>query len=460
MKVNVKYTPNSRQALFHACGADEVVYGGAKGGGKSCALVIEAAAWGYEHPGADMYIFRESYDDLEANIIKEFKAKIPKELYAYSETKHIATLRNGTTINFRYISNETDAEGYQGRSMDWIGVDELTKHSQRAVQILLSCLRSPKGFRPLFRATCNPGGIGHTWVKERYINPTRKGEATYKDGVTENSIAFIPATVYDNDIIMKNDPAYVRRLENLPDNEKRAYLFGDWDIFEGQYFAEFRREIHVWTPFDIPSWWPRFISLDYGLDCTAALWWAVDGQQRPYIHRELAVSGLTYTQAAKAILEANNGEPYDYVVASPDMWNRQRESGESGFELMIRSGLRSIIKANNARIPGWRALKEYLLPFSDEYGKTRANLAIFSTCSELIRCLPLLQFDKNNPEDVSGKPHDITHLPESLRYGIMSRPQAGMEPVSASPDPFHLNEPVQEGVTGEISDDYIYYGVE
>lgn len=460
MKISVPYEPNPRQALFHSCGADEVVYGGAKGGGKSCALVMEAVVWGYEHPKADMYIFRESYDDLEANIIKEFKAKIPKELYSYSETKHIATLKNGTTITFRYISNESDAEGYQGRSIDWIGIDELTKHTQRAVQVLLSCLRSPKGFKPKFRATCNPGGIGHTWVKERYIDSTRHGEITAVDQITGNTIAFIPATVYDNHIIMQNDPAYVRRLENLPENEKRAYLYGDWDIFEGQYFSEFNREIHVCRAFDVPSWWQRFISLDYGLDCTAALWWAVDGQQRCYVYRELAVSGLTYTQAAKAVIDANAGDNYSYIVASPDIWNRQRESGESGFELLIRSGLRSIVKANNARIPGWRVLKEYLLPFKDEFGETRAKLTICSNCTELIRCLPLLQHDKNNPEDVSDTPHDITHLPESLRYGIMSRPQAGIEPVNTVPDPFLLFEKKDEGVTGEIPDDYIYYGME
>lgn len=459
MNINVNYKPNKRQALFHSCGADEVVYGGAKGGGKSCALVMEAIVWGFEHDGADMYMFRETYDDLEANLIKEFKAKVPKDLYTYSETKRIATLINGTTISFRYISNESDAEGYQGRSIDWIGIDELTKHTQRSVQLLLSCLRSPKGFKPKFRATCNPGGIGHTWVKDRYIDHTRKGEITYADNETGNIIAFIPATVYDNDVIMKNDPAYIRRLENLSENEKKAFLYGDWDIFEGQYFREFKRDIHIWEPFDIPQWWQRFISLDYGLDCTAALWYAVDGQGRPYVYKELAVSGLTYSQAAKVILDKNSNDNYSYVVASPDLWNRQRESGESGFELMVRAGLRSIIKANNSRVPGWRTLKEYLLPFTDEYGKERAKLAIFSNCEELIRCLPLLQFDKKNPEDVSSNPHDITHLPESLRYGIMSRPQSGTTPIIEKPDPFHLQEEESDSVA-DFTSEYIYYGME
>lgn len=460
MNINVEYKPNKRQALFHSCAADEVVYGGARGGGKSCALVMESLAYGLEHPGANMYIFRESYKDLEENIIKEFKDKVPPQLYKYNSSTHVATLTNGATITFTYCSSVDEARGYNGRNIDWLGVDELTFHTEQEIQLLLGCVRSAKGYPALFRATCNPGGIGHTWVKNRYILATKYGVKTWYDKDTQNTIAFIPATVYDNDALMKNDPKYVKRLENMAENDKQAYLYGNWDIFEGQYFGEFKRDIHVWKPFDIPNWWQKFISLDYGLDCTAALWYAVDGQGRPYVYKELAVNGLTYSQAAKSILEKNDTDNYSYVVASPDLWNRQRESGESGFELMIRSGLHSIIRANNSRIPGWRTLKEYLLPFNDEYSKERAKLAIFSNCEELIRCLPLLQFDKKNPEDVSSKPHDITHLPESLRYGIMSRPMSGTMPIFENPDPFHLREEIAEGVTGEISDDYIYFGVD
>ena len=143
--------------MFHESGEDDVLYGGAKGGGKSCALVQECVAWGYEHPGANMYIFRETYDALEQNIIKEFKEKIPPELYKYNEGKHTARLLNQTVINFRYVANEDDATKYQGVSMDWLGIDELTKHTEKTVQILRSCLRSTK-YKPKFRATCNPGG--------------------------------------------------------------------------------------------------------------------------------------------------------------------------------------------------------------------------------------------------------------------------------------------------------------
>ena len=119
---------------------------------------MDAFLYGLQHHGSLIYLFRESYDDLEANLIREWKQKVPKQLYDYAETKHIAKLKNGSEVIFRYISNEQDAEGYQGRSMDYCGCDELTKHTKRSIQILLSCLRSPQGFPPRFRGTCNPGG--------------------------------------------------------------------------------------------------------------------------------------------------------------------------------------------------------------------------------------------------------------------------------------------------------------
>ncbi|MEG1158669.1 MAG: phage terminase large subunit, partial [Christensenellaceae bacterium] len=306
MQIQIDYQPNEKQKRFHACGAQEVVYGGAKGGGKSCALVMECLAYGLENAGAEMYLFRESYDDLEANLIKEWKEKVPKELYKYNESKHVATLANGSAVKFRYISNYADAQRYQGRSMDFIGIDELTKHLEKSVQDLLSCLRSPKGFLPVFKGTCNPGGIGHNWVKERYIYGTQYGQHECTDKITGNTIAFIPAQVYDNDVLMKNDPAYVRRLENLPPDKKKAFLYGDWDIFEGQYFSEFKHDVHVIQPFEIPEYWRRYVSLDYGLDMLACYFIAVDTQGRAVVYKEIYKSGLIVSEAVEYIKAVSN----------------------------------------------------------------------------------------------------------------------------------------------------------
>lgn len=420
MDINVNYIPNKKQDIFHSCDAEEVVYGGAKGGGKSCALVMECLAWGLENAGADMYLFRETFDDLEANLIKEWKEKVPKELYEYNEGKHIATLLNGTTVKFRYISSFKDAERYQGRSMDWIGVDELTKYEERSIQVLLSCLRSAKGFKPRFRATCNPGGIGHTWVKERYIIPTMYGKIEVIDKVTGGKIAFIPATVYDNTILVQNDPRYVKRLENLPETEKQAFLYGNWDIFEGQYFTEYDRAIHVVEPFRIPSHWKRYIAMDYGLDMVAVLWFARDTEGNAYVYKELHESDLIVSDAARRIKQINNGDNYEYIYAPRDLWNRRQETGKSVADIFYENGL-MLTKASVDRVDGWLATKEWLKVTKTkdiETGKAipKSKLKIFINCINLTKNLPQAQRDERNPSDVATEPHEITHILDALRY--------------------------------------------
>lgn len=420
MEINVNYTPNSKQEKFHMCDAEEVVYGGAKGGGKSCGLVMECLAWGLENAGADMYLFRETFDDLEANLIKEWKEKVPRELYDYNEGKHIATLINRTTVKFRYISSFKDAERYQGRSMDWIGVDELTKYEERSIQVLLSCLRSAKGFKPRFRATCNPGGIGHTWVKERYIIPTMYGKQEINDEITGGKIAFIPATVYDNTILVQNDPRYVKRLENLPEAEKQAFLYGNWDIFEGQYFTEYDRAIHVIEPFKIPSHWKRYIAMDYGLDMLAVLWFARDTQGNVYVYKELHESDLIVSDAAKRIKEINNGDNYEYIYAPRDLWNRRQETGKSVADIFYENGL-TLTKTSVERVDGWLATKEWLKVIKVPDAQTGelqeiSKLKIFMNCINLTKNIPQAQRDEKNPSDVATEPHEITHILDALRY--------------------------------------------
>lgn len=439
MDVVISYTPNAKQSIFHSCSAEETVYGGAKGGGKSCALVMEALAYGLENAGAEMYIFRETYDDLEANIIREWKEKVPKELYTYNEGKHFALLINGTTIKFRYIRNYTDAEGYQGRSMDWIGVDELTKHEKRSIQVLLSCLRSPKGFKPRFRGTCNPGGIGHSWVKGDYIEPTEYGARIVIDSITGNRRAFIPAKVFDNDVLMNNDPAYVKRLENLPEDQRKAFLDGNWDIFTGQYFSEFNRNIHVIDPFIIPGHWRRYIALDYGLDMLAAYWIAVDEHQKAYVYKELYQSGLIISDAAKAILDLTNENIYQ-TLAPPDLWNRRQETGKSAAELFNDNGV-WLTKADNNRVQGWYNLKEWLKPYDDEQGIKTARFVITKNCANLIRTLPQLQFDERDPNDVATEPHELTHAPDAIRYFVAGRPIPEIPKVQKKELPWMFRDP-------------------
>jgi hypothetical protein len=381
---------------------------------------MEGLAYALENPGANMYFFRETYDDLEANIIKEWKEKVPRELYSYNESKHQATLINGTSVKFRYIRNFADAEGYQGRSMDWIGVDELTKHLRESIQVLLSCLRSPKGFKPTFRATCNPGGIGHMYVKEDYIEATGYGDHPTTCPITGNKRVFIPAKVWDNDVLMKNDPNYVKRLQNLPEDQRKAFLDGDWDLFSGQYFDEFKRDIHVCDPFPIPDHWHRYFVCDYGLDMFAGLWIARDEQGRAYVYKEVYESGLIISEASKRFLEVNGGDRLKIRYAPPDLQNRQKDTGKSAFDIFYQNGVNFVVSDNN-RISGWSAVKEWLKVYETRHEQTgetykTSNLKIFKNCTNLIRCLPAVQHDEKDPNDVAKEPHELTHITDALRY--------------------------------------------
>ena len=432
--INIQYNPNPKQALFHSNGAQEVVYGGAKGGGKSCALVMETLAYALEYAGAVIYLFRETYDDLEANLIREWKEKVPQELYKYHESKHQATLINGSQVLFRYIRNDEDADGYQGRSMDFIGVDELTKHSEAAIQTLLSCLRSPKGFPPRFRGTCNPGGKGHVWVRKRYINATDKGHKTVVDPISGNEIAYIPARVYDNHILMQNDPAYVRRLENLPPAKRKAFLEGDWDSYEGQAFEEFSYDIHVCQPFLIPPHWKRWRSCDNGYtDPFAWYWLTVSEDGIIYIYREYtreySDDKVTYSDQARNVAKLSTyhdehgrlvPEKFSFTVVGHDAWNTSplREDGKTIVDFYHEGGVTGCVRAITDRRLRKGTWHEHLKPYWDENNQRyTAKVQIFSTCKKLIETLPQQLEDEDDPEKVMETNYD--HQFDGAGYGLI-----------------------------------------
>jgi len=424
-EIVVPYRPNEKQELFHACPAEEAVYGGAKGGGKTCALVMEGLAYALEHPGAEVYFFRETYDELEGNIIKEWKKKVPPELYKYHETKHIASVIGGSTVYFRYIKNKQDAEKYAGRSMDWVGVDELTKHEEESIQILLSCLRSPLGFPPRFRGTCNPGGIGHRWVKNKYILPTAYGKQAAVDPVTGNRIAFIPAKVYDNPVWMENDLAYVRRLENLPPAKRKAYLEGDWDAYEGQAFEEWNPEIHVVTPFVIPDYWYRWRAVDNGYsDPFAWYWFAVDTDGIVYIYREFTRGygdpKLAYSEQARRVVELTADEEIKFTAVGHEAFGTHPLSeGKTIVDHYREGGVVDCIKVNPDRRLRKAVWHEYLKPFWDENRKRMtARVQIFSTCKKLIETLPQQIEDENDPEKVAETNYD--HHYDGAGFGLIA----------------------------------------
>lgn len=214
--------------------------------------------------------------------------------------------------------------------------------------------------------------------------------------------------------LLENDPDYVDRLDNLPEKERKALKYGDWDIFDGQFFSEFRRDVHVIDPFEIPSTWRRFRFRDYGLDMCAVGWVAMDWNMNAYVYKELYEPDLIVSAAAKKINNMTNEDIYcDY--APPDLWNRNRDTGKSTADIFAENG-QFLTKADNNRITGWLAVHEWLKVFEDEQGQLTSKLKIFSNCTNLIRTLPALIHDEKNPNDVATEPHEITHMPDGLRY--------------------------------------------
>ncbi|MDD6309039.1 MAG: terminase family protein [Clostridia bacterium] len=404
-----------KQAEFMQASADEVLYGGAAGGGKSYGQVVDAFLFGLRYKGSRQLLLRSSFPALERSLILTALTILPKAFYVYSSTKHIIKLKNGSVLEFGYLASDADVTIYQSAEYDVIRFDELTHFTAYQYIYMLSRLRGANTFPKQMKSTTNPGSRGHTWVKSRFIDPAPPGEVFGED----TTRVFIPAKIQDNKFLMEKDKDYIKRLRALPENEKKALLYGEWDIFEGQFFGEFDRGRHVVAPSEIPAYHKRFRSMDYGLDMTACHWWAVDGEGNLTVYREFYQSGLTLSEAAKEIVRLSPPEEtIAYTVASPDLWNRRQDTGKSGIEIMAAAGLVGLVRADNRRVAGWRVLREYL---------RQGKICFFSHCLHIIRTLPALLYDKRCPEDAQDSPHEITHAPESIRYGVMSRPPLVVE---------------------------------
>ena len=231
----------------------------------------------------------------------------------------------------------------------------------------------------------------------------------------------------------------------LGERERKALLDGCWDLFEGQYFAEFDREVHVVEPFALPRHWPRYRAIDYGLDMLAGLFVAVDEQGRAWVYREVYQSGLIVSQAAEAIRAASH-EPITATFAPPDLWNRHKDTGRSTAEIFHNSGI-PLRKVSNDRVQGWLELKEWLRPYSDEQGQRAAALRIFTTCRNLIRTLPALAVSEHDPGDAATVPHELTHAPDALRYFTAGRARPA-HLTNQEPLPFFTVAPKKDGLGG------------
>ncbi len=424
-----------KQRDFIRADANEVLFGGAAGGGKSYGQLIDAFLYALKYAGSKQLILRRTYGELERSLIRVSMDLYPREIYTYNDAKHTGRFKNGSIIDFGYCDAEKDVYQYQSAEYDVIRFDELTHFTEDMYLYLISRVRGANDFPKSVKSSTNPGGIGHTWVKARFIDI---GAWETIHNTPTGTRVFIPSKIQDNKFLMDKDPDYLKRLENLSDKDKKALLYGDWDIFDGQYFTEFDRKIHVITPFIVPEWWRVYFTMDYGLDMLAGLWIAVDDHKNAYVIDEIYIPNLKISDAAEAI-KAKGHKAY-ISFAPPDLYNRRQETGKSVVDWFHEAGI-GLVKSNNNRVAGWLAIKEWLKPYEDVDGVTTAPLKIFETCKNLIRTLPALQYDDKNPSDTAKEPHELTHLPDALRGFCVMNPRGSKKPEPPKVYNFEFEKP-------------------
>lgn len=394
-----------------------ICYGGARGGGKSHISRIKMMLLALHYPGIQILLLRRTLKELRENHILQLQ-KLLRNIATYKETTKEFLFPNTSRIVLGYCDAEKDVLQFQGQAYEVIVLEEATMFTEFQFQSLTESNRMSGNmkipFTPRMYFTCNPGGVGHQWVKRLFI------DRDYKETENPEDYKFIPSLVFENKYLMENDPGYIRTLENLPEDRKQAMLYGNWDIFDGQYFPEFNRSIHVIEPFIIPTEWNKYIALDYGLDMFAVVFVAIDTRGNAYVYNEIYKSDLIVSEAIQMLKSIMRDYNYNGIYAPPDLFNRNRDTGKSTAELFYNAGI-DFIKASNDRIQGWLQVKEWLHVYNTRNEQTgepikTCKLKIFNNCKNLIRCIPQLQHDDKEPNDIANEPHEITHIPDALRY--------------------------------------------
>jgi len=418
----VAWKPQPRQELALRAPAFELLFGGAAGGGKSDMLLMDflrqSDRWGKHHRGV---LFRRTYPQLEELLMRA------REIYPllgaeYHKTDKTWVFPSGAQLKFRYLERDDDVHNYQGHQYSWLGFDELTTWPTSFPYLyLMSRVRSPAGVPTAVRCTANPGGPGHAWVKERFIDPAPPEEIFYTPHGT--SAVFIPSRLEDNQVLLQQDPAYEQRLGMLPDHLYRALREGDWSVFAGQVFEEFSETKHVVRPFALDSSWKKFVSMDWGYSKPFSLgWWAVTGDGRMIRYKEWygCEDGerdkglkLTAKEVAKRAWEMSVSEGVIDMVADPAVWNSQGQDNTIA-EIFEQAGFR-MEKGVNDRVSGLQRMHDLMqMEGLDGY----PMMLIFDTCRAFVRTIPLLVYDEKRPEDVDTTLED--HVYDEARYGAMS----------------------------------------
>lgn len=399
-----------------------ICYGGARGGGKSHISRIKMCLLALNYPGIQILLLRRTLKELRENHVMQLQ-KLLMGIAQFKESTKEFIFPNGSRIVLGYCDAEKDVLNYQGQAYEVIVLEEATMFTEFQFQALTESNRMSGNmkddFVPRMYFTCNPGGVGHQWVKRLFIDKDYRGNEKAEDYL------FIPSNVYENKYLMERDPNYVRVLENLPEDRKQAMLYGNWDIYDGQFFPEFDRKVHVIEPFDIPEHWNKYIAMDYGLDMFAVIFVAIDTRGKAYVYNEIHKEDLIASEAVQMLKSYMRKDKFKDIYAPTDLWATDRHTGKSTAEIFQDNGV-SLTQASRQREAGWIAVKEWLKVNKTRHEQTgkmqeTPNLYIFNNCTNLIRCIPQLQHEEKNPNDCATEPHDITHITDALRYFCISR---------------------------------------
>lgn len=441
--------PNEKQKVFLTSEKKYIGFGGARGGGKSWAVRTKAKLLALNYPGIKILIVRRTYPELINNHINILRPEL-LGIAKYNDKDKVFNFANKSTINFAYCDNDKDLDRLQGTEFDVIFLDEATQLSEFQMKTITACMRGTNNFPKRCYFTCNPGGQGHTYIKRIFI------DKKYVDGEDPNDYEFIQSLVTDNTALMRDNPDYIKQLEALPEKQKKAWLYGEWNIFDGQFFEDFiddpkhykdRQYTHVIEPFDIPNGWNIYRSYDFGYNKPfSCAWWAVDYDG--VIYRILELYGCTKEpnvgvkwtpeKQFEEIRRVEQEHPFlrgkkIQGVADPSIWDASR--GISVIETASKYGI-YFVPGDNKRIAGWMQM-HYRFKF-DENGYPM--MYIFNNCKAFIRTIPLLQYSETKPEDLDTSQED--HVADEARYFCMTRPIKPREEAEYRPlqdDPLNLN---------------------
>jgi hypothetical protein len=418
------YEPTDRQRVLHDAGEFEVGYGGAAGGGKTRALTMEGIRACVQNPGIQVRAFRRTFPQVRDSYLRELAGVGYAQALGAEWRESDKELRfpNGSVFKFSYAENVRDATNYQSAQYQLLLLDEATLMDPSVIDYLTMRVRSGNAHVPVLgiRYGTNPGGPGHSWFKTRFVDATAHGAQVVTDEATGRQRRFIPSKAADNPHL---NAEYHDDLARLPEAMRAAFRDGDWDVFAGQVFTEWRHDRHVVAPVELPASWRRVAGIDYGYAAPwAVLWAAFDEDGRAWVYNELYDTVVGEADQARRILAAEGDRPANLRAADPAMWARRGDAA-SIAEAYRRGGV-AITPATNDRLSGWQRLHSYLgdgpaCAHHRALGwETCPKLHVFTGCENLIRTLPALPYSTTRTEDVDTTAED--HAADALRYLLMS----------------------------------------